>query len=560
VTAKATDGQTDAFVGYPVGPVNAADAEPPPPQGVPTGAGGSPSPTAKGWLVWIAIAAFGLVVIGLTLYAASGGVRGSDQYWYLADVETLARDHAMSTNTVFPVALLGSDPILPPPFIHNVLSLYLAAVPALALGPYGGWIALNLIATLATAGLIYLAARTVASRWAALVCALAYPLLPVTIWHTAQPLSEASTTLFAALAIYLLAIARTSLLRWLALAGTLGLLYFSRESYLPLLLAAPIGFLIVRVRERPARLREAAGPTLVLAATVVAIATSAQVVFAADNVRFSYTRLLHAAVPGDTSNMWFNFDLSAANLSDRLAFDPGLLVAKLGDHLAEQFIAFDNQAIALFYWTFNILAIVALVMLWRCRRRPLELRIVIGSLAFVAVHLVTIVLFQNQVRYTLPALPGLLVVFSIALSGVRPLARYLAPRTFAIIVGVTVMGLIPAGGLARILRGEAIEEGQFERATETLFAHYLGPDEPALMVYSGTPQVFAYAARPRLILYVSPDYTADEESRLRAAFPARWLFAPDHSPVLLTLPLRSGQPVGDVEAYGTHWGLYELGG
>jgi hypothetical protein len=539
--------------------VTAADVDPPDHQGIPTDALGSTASGGNRWLPWIAIVVFGLVVIGLTLYAASGGVRGSDQYWYLADVDTLARDHAVTTNTVFPVGLLGSDPILPPPIIHNVLSLYLAAVPALAIGSYGGWIALNLIATLATAALIYLAARTVASRWAALVCAVVYPLLPVTIWHTAQPLSEASTAFFAALSIYFLATARTSTLRWLALIGALGLLYISRESYLPLLFAAPIGFLIVRVREDPDGLRGAVAPTALLAVAAAAIGAAAQVAFAADNVRFSYTRLLHAAVPGSTTNMWFNFDLSPANLADRLPFDVGLLVAKLGDHLAEQFVAFDNPAIALFYWTFNILAIVALVMLWRCRRRPHELRIVIGSLAFVAIHFVTIVLFQNQVRYTLPALPGLLVVFSIALSGIRPLARYLAPRTVAIIAGVTLVALIPAAGLARVLHGEAVEEGAFEHATEMLFDRYLASDEPTIIVYSGTPQVFAYAARPRLILYVSPDYTVDEQTRLLAAFPAHWLFAPADSPVLETLPLQSGQPVGDIEAFGTRWGLYELG-
>ena len=520
---------------------------------------------ATGWgrWTWLALLAFGVVFVALTVVAATGGVRGSDQYWYVADVETLVRDHTLATNTVLPVALMGPERMLPPPFIHNVLSLYLAALPALAVGSYAGWLVLNVLATLATAALIYLAARTVASRWAALTCAVLYPALPVVFWHTAQPLSEASTSLFAALAIYVLAIAGKRTIRWVALVGALGLVYLSRESYLPLLLLTPVWFGILKLREPGARARDAIGPILVVAIAPVVVLAGAGIVFAADNVRFSYTRLLHSAVPGATppdsaSNMWFNFDLSAANLADRMPFDAGLVVTKLTHNIVDQVLQFDSPAFALFFWIFNVLTIVALVMLWRCRHRPREARLVIAALGFVAVHIATIALFQDQARYTVPAIPGLLVVLAIALSDVPALERRLRDRTTAIVVVVTIAAVVPMTALAYVSRRDGIEQGAVERATAALLDAHLAPSDPLLIAYDGTPQVLAYAARPRQALYLWPDYTGEEVAGLRSAFPSRWLLAPARSRLLETLGVQAADASGEVDVLGDPWVLVHL--
>ena len=516
-------------------------------------------PSAVALPRWIFATSFTIAVVALSVYAASAGVRGSDQYWYLADVETLASGHGVVTNTVFPVGLLGPGGTLTPPFIHNVLSIYLASLPATVVGPLGGWFVLNVGASLATAWLIYLTARTVASEWAALICGVLYPLLPVTFWHVTQPLTEASTALFAALAIFLLSVAGTQFTRWMAVVGAVGLLYASRESYLPLLMAVPVGFLVVRAREQPGHLRRALAPTVGIVAAAIAVVVMAQVMFGADNVRFSYTRLLHTAVPGQTNNMWLNFDLSPSNLADRLPFDVGLLVSKAVGHLAEQFVRFDSLPFALFYWTFNILTVVAFVMLWRCRDRPAQMRLVVAALSMVAIHGITLLLFQNQARYTVPALPGLLVVLAIAISGIPVLAARIAPRPIAGAVVLAILALGPTYALAQIERSDAFAYGQTQLAAQTLFEQYLAPSDTAMIVYDGTPQVLAYAARPRTILYVSPDYKPADYKRLIAAFPTRWLLAPTVSRALDGLLRGSPTPVGTINALGQTWGLYRIG-
>ncbi len=502
--------------------------------------------------------AFVLVVIALSVFAASAGVRGSDQYWYLADVETLIHRGMIVSDTIFPVGLLGPAGSLAPPFIHNVLGTYLAAIPATIVGGYGGWVALNVVATLATSGLIYLAARTVADHWAAAVCAVAYPLLPITLWHTAQPLTEPSTAFFAALAISLLAVAGSSTMRWLAVVGAVGLLYYSRESYLPLLLTVPIGYVIVRAGQGPGGLRAALAPMTVLWAGVVVMVVVGRALFGAQNVAFSYTRLLNAAVPGETGNMWFNFDLSSANLEDRLPFRLDLLGAKALGHAAEQFVSFDSAPFALFFWTFNVLAIVALLTLWRDRRQPARVRLIVAALSMVAIHFVTITLFQNQVRYTVPAIPGLLVVFAIALSGIPALRQAAAPRTTLVVALVILVALAPAVVLARAQRNDAVDADATEQGVRALLDANLDRDETAMIVYVGQPQVLAYGAGPRRILYVSPDYTTDEYDRLRAAFPARWLLAPVGSPAIAGLGGSPLAPVGTVQVSGDDWGLYPL--
>jgi hypothetical protein len=506
-------------------------------------------------VLWLAVAFALVVAVVVTLYAAGAGVRGSDQYWYLTDTEALAHDHVLTSNTVFPVALLGPNPTVPPPFIHNVLSVYLAAIPGAVLGAFDGWLLLNLLATIGAALLIFLAARTVAPPWASVLCAVIYPLLPITVWHGAQPLAEASTALFAALAMYALAIAGRATVRWLALIVALGLLYLSRESYLPLLLAAPLGFLLVRASEGGGAWRRALAPAVGLGVAAVAIVVVSQAVIPADNVRFSYGRLLHSAVPGSTSNMWFNFDLSPANLADRLPIDAGLLLAKLGGHLAEQFVIFDSPAFAAFYWGFNALVVIAIVMLWRSRRVPAERIVVVGALSFVAVHAATLVLFQNQARYLLPAIPGLLVVLAMALASsgaiARPLARYLVPT---VIVMTLVLGATDVL-LARTLRADAVTTGAAQQSVAAMLDRHVGQSEPLIVVYSGTPQMLAYAARPRLVLYGAPEYTDGDYARLRAALPARWILAP--------IPADGSTPAGavatptdQVDALGSTWGLY----
>ena len=493
----------------------------------------------------------------LVVFATAAGVRGSDQYWYLSDAERLARYGVATTMTLFPVGLLGPAGTLSPPFIHNVLSTYLAGGLAVALGGYGGWIALNVAAVLATSLLIFLTARRVASDWAAIIVAVLYPLLPVIFWHTTQPLTEASTALFAALALYLLGRAGEAPSRWLAVVGATGLLYFCRDSYLPLLLAVPVGYLVTRVHQDRGHLRAALPPTVLLGLGVVVVLLLGQALFPADNVAFSYSRLVQTAVPGMTDNMWFNFDLSNANIADTAPIRWDLLPGKLLGHLTDQVVGFESLPIGVFYWTFNLLALVAAAMLWRTRHQPDRLRLVIAALGFVAVHLVTITLFQNEVRYTVPAIPGLLVVSAMALSDIPWLARLVAPRTLLVVAVLIVVALIPDVWIARVQRADAATYGAVEAAARDVWDANVDPGASAMIVYADRSQVIAYAAGQRSMLYISSSYSKADLERLRSVFPTHWLLAPIDSSVITSIGA-SQTPVATLHGIGVDWGLFRL--
>ena len=197
-------------------------------------------------------------------------------------------------------------------------------------------------------------------------------------------------------------------------------------------------------------------------------------------------------------------------------------------------------------------------MLWRSRHRPLELRLVVAALAFVAIHIVTITLFQNQVRYTVPALPGLLVVLAIAMTRSRWVDRLVAPRLPLVLTVMLLVAAVPTVLLANAQRNEGFAYGTVERATEALVTTHLGDGEPLMMVYQGRPQVLGYGARGRPVLYVDPGYTPEEFDRLRAAFATRWLMAPMGSQAIAALGGDATGPVGVVESVDGAWGLFTL--
>ena len=68
------------------------------------------------------------------------GLRGTDQYWYISDLESLVNGYGKS-NTVFSGSLLrGYDGNS---FIHQTLILYLLTPIAKVFGSYNSWVIFN---------------------------------------------------------------------------------------------------------------------------------------------------------------------------------------------------------------------------------------------------------------------------------------------------------------------------------------------------------------------------------------------------------------------------------
>src|SRR5262245_5648906 len=99
------------------------------------------------WLYVLVSLLFAVVVI-----FAARGVRGTDQYWYVDEVDALAHGK-QSINYAYPVGLMKTGR-LPQRFVHNTLNHHVVAPAATLLGAYGGWIAADIAASLMVAALI----------------------------------------------------------------------------------------------------------------------------------------------------------------------------------------------------------------------------------------------------------------------------------------------------------------------------------------------------------------------------------------------------------------------
>ncbi len=191
------------------------------------------------WPQVVVAAAAVTAFVLLTIFAA-GGVRGTDQYWYVADAESLLSKGAVQTNDVYPLVLLR-DQDVPRPFIHNILPVYAAAAVGWGMGgPYGGWIVLNLLCSLSAALFIYLTVRHCGSHESAFLAGLLYLVMPAVFWQTTQPLAEAFIASLVAGAAAAFIYMDRSLSRWLGLGGLAALLYASRPTFVILLALLPV--------------------------------------------------------------------------------------------------------------------------------------------------------------------------------------------------------------------------------------------------------------------------------------------------------------------------------
>ena len=168
------------------------------------------------------------IFIFLIYWGSSSGVRGTDQYWYLADAESLINGQGVQTNNIYPVSVYKEIQPIPRPFVHNILNLYFVILPGIFFGAYTGFIIMNILCSFLTAFFIYKTIIIYTKYQAALLISLLYLLLPITVWQTTQLLAEASIAPLVALLMLLYAKISISnnnkIFNWLILVFISGLL------------------------------------------------------------------------------------------------------------------------------------------------------------------------------------------------------------------------------------------------------------------------------------------------------------------------------------------------
>lgn len=88
-----------------------------------------------------------IFVVGALVLYGSNGLRGTDQYWYVGDTQSIIDGDRSSTTTIFfPGSLLREQTIQRPNYVlHNSFMLPMAAYIGQVTGAYAVWIILNFI-------------------------------------------------------------------------------------------------------------------------------------------------------------------------------------------------------------------------------------------------------------------------------------------------------------------------------------------------------------------------------------------------------------------------------
>lgn len=117
------------------------------------------------------------------------GVRGTDQYWYLADVTTLIAGQGPFSNLYFPRTIIEGREHANY-FVHNGPLLYLSAIFGRLTGPFSGWLTINVLSHLITTICIYFVGRKYASTQTSVASAFLYLVSPVAVWQSLNMMQE----------------------------------------------------------------------------------------------------------------------------------------------------------------------------------------------------------------------------------------------------------------------------------------------------------------------------------------------------------------------------------
>jgi hypothetical protein len=450
------------------------------------------TPLIVATLVFTAIVALG-----------AGGVRGTDQYWYVADAEAVTSGYGFLTNHVFPVSVLDGMP-LPRPFVHNGPPVYVVAALASLVDPYAAWIVAGILFSLLTAVLIAYAVGARSSRrngaWAGAV----YLALPLTVWQTTQPLIETwLAMLVVASAVLLVGSGRRRWL-WLPATAIVGVLFWSRFSFLPLLVIMPAAFSVSSAKWKTNR-----WPLLLALIALVAF-----MVMVSDNIFPSHQPYTFAEYVNGTSP-WSETDMLFVRPVDSLEWTT--LVLKAGSALRQQFVP-DIPATAAFYWPFTLMVCAFLFGIARrksCLQDPWTLIVI----AVLLVHIATVVLYRNQFRYILPVTPPLVIFVAVWMSGLRRISLQRSLAVLALVASIAI-----GAAVALQSREGGLSASQVQRELEQVYSDELTDDRSVMIEYPGAGGfVHGYVLRPRMVAYFDSTLTDDDVRRIRERTDAGWV-------------------------------------
>ena len=497
-------------------------------------AAAGPNPKERGRL--IAAALFCILLFVVLVSRGTIGLRGSDQYWYTGEVEDILRGHINQANVVFPFHAVRN--LVPPPFNHHTLVHYMVLPFAKVLGAYGGWIVFNVLSTILSACLLAMLVYRVRGQRAALFALVIGLFMPLTFWVTSQPYLETSLSVYAVLGLFLYISMENSLKKWLLLLGLFVFAYCCRMSFLPMLLAVPVGYLLHAGRLRLSTVLT----TIVMFAVIAGSIATYRHVFQPDPA-LTLSRYLNSKVPGYSDNSHLLYSTGEMHI------EPWMVWRKMLAGIKEQFVVKPIQA-QLFYLPFNIMALLSLLFCFTARKGA-EQRAALGIVAIFALHFITVCLRGNELRFLMIANPAVLLGSCMYLGRFPKLWN---GRVFNVGLPLILLALVAANvPLVLSLRRDVAVDLERKTALAATFDAAVAQDETVIV--DSRPQFFepdmllGYVLRPRLALFLKGNYNYSlaELETMKVNTKAKWLFARPGSTLLTSI--RGVDPVPVVEHF-----------
>lgn len=446
---------------------------------------------------------FSLAILGIVY--GSNGARGTDQYWYLADVETISRNEAPLTNIIYPAKLLrevvtGEQPNY---FMHNGPILAIAGFLTQFFGAYHSWILINLISHAICALVIFSASRIHTSPEIATWVTCLYILSPIAIWQTLNILQEqAYSGIFALILISLVYRNHAFFHSLLLVSFCLGAL--SHPIFTALALSYCIYLMVGSLVHRN---------FLKIVLSIILFFGFIFINNISDNLYPSSFQpdlksIISGAVPGVSNMMWHYSDVA-------YPIDASLIIEKLKSALKAHF---SVSATAPLYIYTN-LAILAYFYISIFRYHSHREIVLSTGLAF-GLYAAILVLMQTQARYQQIIAPATFLLIALAIFELRDRVNIKLGR----LAGIAVFSFSVA--LLYLMTQKTHHESSVaatavELTREELAA--LPKTSKLLMLDSAHELKISYSVRPRMILTAKTELIS-KESLLKAIS----LFQPDY--------------------------------
>lgn len=501
------------------------------------------------WLLLSGIAVYVLLVA----FGAANGIRGDDQFWYLADIETLVSGADAVTNFVFPYTVATDGYAGHRPFVHNILYPYLSAIPAILVGPLVGAIFTNAISQIFASIILFsLILRLRVAPVLAAVMAVLFLLFPMTYWYSINVYSETTLPLFIlALAVILLHDDRSSK-KWMVAAVLVGFMIFARASFLLLGLLLPFAFL---VQKRPISFKR--GVTCLALLSITLTFNWIWSNYFPNNVECPLIERLNVNIPGETGTMYCAFRMPGE------AFMFFGWIEKVFTNLYRQFGLVDLQAL-LFFWPVNLMIFVGAFVLIRSTDKQVK---TLGwlNIGLVLVHLGTLVISQIQFRYLVILVPISFILLAVFFTDNRRhfLFRHPVILSAFVLIAFVAMDI----GFAQRVRAQAAISSIHTEQLLLYFSANVPMDDRVLIESSavGRGQILkdslklGYSLNPRpSLLLPTARYERDEYEMIVERFRPDMLVLMRDSTLHQSLDHVNIERISDLPGYFSNYSLYAV--